>query len=98
MTAHEAFENLRAYREGYYSLHAAFFSGNQSLLRQNATGDMFWRRSASRRKIHVPVAGEIAAASADLLFSEAPRRAGQPGSRGQTRSGGWMPWRAVRGC
>lgn len=73
MTAHEAFENLRAYRESYYSLHAAFFSGNQSLLRQSATGDMFWRRSVSRRKIHVPVAGEIAAASADLLFSEAPR-------------------------
>ncbi len=73
LDAREAFSDLTEYRKSYYGLYAAFFSGSEAMMRQHATQDMFWRKSPSRRKIHVPIASDIASASADLLFSEPPK-------------------------
>lgn len=72
LTPQQAWEELVKYRQKYYRKYIAAYSGDRHEL--NATSDrgMFWAR-AGKAKVHVPVAADIAATSADLLFSEEPQ-------------------------
>ena len=67
-----AWEALVAYRQKYYRKYIAAYSGNRQEL--NATGHRgtFWKRPG-KCKLHVPIAADIAATSADLLFSQEVR-------------------------
>lgn len=71
MTPQEAWEALMAYRGKYYRKYIAAYSGNRREL--NATGERgsFWKRPG-KAKIHLELAGDIAATSADMLFAEEP--------------------------
>ena len=68
----EAWEELQSRRHSYYDLYNAPFSGDHRLLAQTALPGSFWKRG-SKVKQHVPVAADIAATSASLLFGEEPR-------------------------
>ena len=72
LTPQKAWEELQKYRERYYRANVAAYTGDRQEL--NATSDygLFWQR-AGKAKVHVPVAADIAATSADLLFSEEPQ-------------------------
>lgn len=72
LTPKKAWEALTNYRQKYYRGYIAAYSGERHEL--NATSDrgMFWAR-AGKAKVHVPVAADIAATSADMLFSEEPQ-------------------------
>lgn len=65
----QAWKELVRYRDGYYRQYAAAYSGDRKELRATASPGSFWKR-ASKCKIHVPIAADIAATSADLLFAE----------------------------
>lgn len=71
-TAREAWNVLSALRSRFYRKNAAEYSGER--LKLNNTGDpgSFWKRKG-KCKIHVPIAADIAATSADLLFGEEPK-------------------------
>lgn len=71
LTAQEAWNALIAYRGKYYRKYIAPYSGDRMDL--NATGERgsFWKRPG-KAKIHLELAGDIAATSADLLFAEEP--------------------------
>lgn len=71
-TPEEAWEILVDRRRKYYNKYSAVYSGVHESLRRTADRDSFWKRSKGK-KIHVPVAADIAATSADLLFGEEPR-------------------------
>jgi hypothetical protein len=68
----QAWKALLDYREKYYKRYAALYSGDFFSLVHTAMPGSFWNRNGKCR-IHVPIAADIAATSADLLFSEAPR-------------------------
>ena len=72
LTAEDAWDTLISRRRGYYQRYAALYSGHHGELSRTADRDSFWRRHG-KAKIHVPVAADIAATSADLLFGEEPR-------------------------
>ena len=71
LTPEKAWAQLAAHRSRYYRQYIAAYSGDRKEL--NATSDrgMFWSRPG-KAKVHVPIAADIAATSADLLFSEEP--------------------------
>ena len=71
LTPQQAWDALMAYKGKYYRRYAAAYSGDRIEL--NATGERgsFWKRPG-KAKIHLELAGDIAATSADLLFAEEP--------------------------
>lgn len=71
-SAREAWRELTDLRSRFYRKHAAEYGGDRQKL--NATGEpgSFWVRRG-KCKIHVPIAADIAATAADLLFGEEPR-------------------------
>lgn len=71
MTPEEAWNTRVKYREEYYRQHIASYSGDRIELNATSNEGMFWRRQ-SKCKMHVPIAADIAAISANLLFSEEP--------------------------
>lgn len=68
----EAWRILADLRSNYYRKHAALYSGDRLKLNSTAEIGSFWQRKG-KCKIHVPVAADIVATSADLLFSEEPK-------------------------
>lgn len=72
LSPHQAWKALLDYREKYYRQYAALYSGDFYSLVNTAPSGSFWNRPGKCR-IHVPIAADIAATSADLLFSETPR-------------------------
>ena len=71
MTPEEAWETRVDYRQNYYRQHIASYSGDRAELNATSNDGMFWRRQ-SKCRMHVPIAADIAAISANLLFSEEP--------------------------
>ena len=71
MTPQEAWETRIDYRQNYYRCHIASYSGDRVELNATSKEGMFWKRT-SKCRMHVPVASDIAAISANLLFSEEP--------------------------
>lgn len=71
MTPQEAWETRVEYRQKYYRQHIASYSGDRVELNATSNDGMFWKRQ-SKCRMHVPVAADIAAISANLLFSEEP--------------------------
>lgn len=72
LSPQQAWKALLDYRDKYYRRFAALYSGDFFSLVHTASAGSFWHRNGKCR-IHVPIAADIAATSADLLFSEAPR-------------------------
>lgn len=68
----EAWDELAAERSKYIRVHKAAYSGDHFELAATAQPGSFWARNG-KAKIHVPLAADIAAASADLLFGNPPR-------------------------
>lgn len=71
-TPQEAWDELLARRTGYFDKYIAPYSGEHSELAATAILGSFWKRQG-KVKLHVPVAADIAATSANLLFGEEPR-------------------------
>ena len=71
MTPEEAWETRVEYRQNYYRRHIASYSGDRVELTATSNEGMFWKRT-SKCKMHVPVAADIAAISANLMFAEEP--------------------------
>jgi len=72
LTPKQAWDELTLYRAKYYSQYSAAYSGDHASLIQTAVHGSFWKRNGKCR-IHMPIAADIAATSADLLFGEEPR-------------------------
>ena len=68
----EAWEILQERREACYDNYAALYSGNVRSLIRTAPRGSFWARPGKSR-VHVPLAADLAATSANLLFGEEPR-------------------------
>ena len=71
LTPKQAWDELQLYKSRYYRRYAAAYSGNLYELIATASSGTFWQRNGKCR-VHVPIAADIAATSADLLFSEEP--------------------------
>ena len=71
-TPEEAFGILSARRRRYYDNCTAMYTGSLAMLRSTGIPGSFWRRPGKAR-VHVPIAADIAATSANLLFGEEPR-------------------------
>lgn len=71
-TPQEAWEELASEKQQYIRVHMATYSGEHNELRATAQPGSFWARDG-KAKVHVPLAADIASASADLLFGNAPR-------------------------
>ena len=71
-TPAEAWDMLRKKRQLYVRKMLATWSGEHQELRATARYGSFWKRGG-KAKIHVPLAADIAAVSADMLFCERPR-------------------------
>lgn len=71
-TPEEAWDELAEERSKYIRVHKAAYSGDHMELASTALAGSFWARTGNA-KIHVPLAADIAAASADLLFGNPPR-------------------------
>ncbi len=69
LTPKQAWQCLSEYRQLYYRHCTAEYSGDDLHLRETSMPKAFWARPG-KQKIHVPVAADIAATSADLLFGE----------------------------
>lgn len=69
LTPKQAWDNLVQHNETYYRQYAAEYSGDEAKLAVTARPKTFWNRPG-KQKTHVPIAADIAATSADLLFSE----------------------------
>lgn len=72
LTPAQAWEKLIAYKAAYYDSMAAMYSGDHELLKTTAEFKTFWQRDNGKCRIHVPIASDIAATSANLMFSQAP--------------------------
>lgn len=72
LTPQKAWEQLLDYRQKYYKKYIAAYSGDRHALAQTSEHGMFWAR-AGKAKVHVPIGADIAATSADMLFSEEPQ-------------------------
>lgn len=68
----KAWEALVEYRQKYYRASIAAYSGDRTELKATSEHGMFWQRQG-KAKVHVPIAADIAATSADMLFSEEPQ-------------------------
>lgn len=71
-TPAEAWDELMAERSTYIRVHKAAYSGSHEELASTAMSGSFWARTG-KAKVHVPLAADIASASADLLFGNPPR-------------------------
>ena len=71
-TPSEAWDELADENAEYNRKHKAAYSGIHLELAATAEAGSFWARNGNA-KIHVPLAADIAAASADLLFGNPPR-------------------------
>jgi hypothetical protein len=71
-TPSEAWDELKKKRRLYVRKMSAAWSGDHQELRATARYGSFWKRNG-KAKIHVPLAADIAAVSADMLFCERPR-------------------------
>lgn len=71
LTPQKAWNELRKYRDDYYRKYIAVYSGDRMEMAHTSDHGMFWSRPG-KAKVHVPVAADIAATSADLMFSEEP--------------------------
>ena len=86
----QAWAALMAHRSAYYAPYSAVYCGAEKALRKTAKPKSFWRR-ASKQKIHVPIAADIATTGSDLLFGEQPQiicvddMKEQPNGEGQKR-------------
>ena len=85
-TPEEAWEELQQRRAKYFDLYNATFSGEHNDLARTAVQGSFWKRGG-KVKQHVPVAADIAATSASLLFGEEPRFTIFDESLGDTEDG-----------
>ncbi len=72
LTPQQAWDKLVVYRYNYYDALAALYSGDHDELRRTAKNKSFWNRSSNKCRVHVPLASDIAATSANLLFSQEP--------------------------
>lgn len=86
LTPEEAWAELAARRRGYYDVYGAVFSGDHGELARTAMPGTFWKRGG-KVKLHVPVAADIAATGASLLFGRAPRFSIFDASLGDTEEG-----------
>lgn len=68
----EAWDELQRYRQTYYRKYIAAYNGDRAELNATSSKGTFWERPG-KAKVHVPLAADIAATSADLLFSEEPK-------------------------
>lgn len=73
LTPEKAWDALKRYRYDYYDGMSAMYSGEHDKLRATGREHTFWRRSNCNCRIHVPIAADIAATSAALLFSQPPQ-------------------------
>lgn len=71
LTPRQAWDELRKYRDAYYRKHIAAYSGDRRELATTSEHGMFWSRPG-KAKVHVPIAADIAATSADMMFAEEP--------------------------
>lgn len=71
LTPQKAWAYLSAHRNRYYRQYIAAYSGDRRELNATSDNGMFWSRPG-KAKVHVPIGADIAATSADLLFSEEP--------------------------
>ena len=71
-TPEEAWDELTKKRRNYVRRMTATWSGDHQALRTTARRGSFWQRGG-KAKIHIPIAADIAAVSADMLFCERPR-------------------------
>lgn len=71
-TPQEAWDELTAVRSEYVRKYWATYSGVHSELTATALTNSFWKRRG-KAKVHVPLAADIAAVSANMLFGNAPR-------------------------
>ena len=67
----EAWDMMQAYYDKYYRANIAAYSGDRTELSATSDNGMFWAREG-KCKVHVPIAADIAAVSANLLFAEEP--------------------------
>lgn len=83
-TPREAFEVLRERKRACYDGYQALYGGNVRELIRTAPPGSFWARPGKSR-IHVPLAADLAATSANLLFGEELRLqlAGEAGQEGE---------------
>lgn len=72
-TAQQAWSELLNYRYNVYDNYSAMYSGDHGKLKYTGEAGTFWKRSGAKAKIHVPIAADIAATSANLLFSAEPK-------------------------
>lgn len=68
----EAWDELTAVRGEYVRKYWAAYSGLHKELAATAINGSFWKRR-SKAKVHVPLAADIAAVSANMMFGNAPR-------------------------
>ena len=71
MTPQETWDMMQDYYDKYYRPYRAAYSGDRDELNATSNNGMFWQRKG-KCKVHVPVAADIAAVSANLLFAEEP--------------------------
>ena len=72
LTPQQAWEKIKSYRENNYDSLAALYSGDEEQLKLTAEPGSFWQRKNGTCRIHVPLASDIAATSANLMFSMEP--------------------------
>lgn len=85
-TPEEAWDELLLRRRQYFDIYNAAFSGDHLALAQTAVPGSFWKRGG-KVKQHVPVAADIAAVGASLLFGQEPRFSIFDASLGDTEDG-----------
>lgn len=72
LTPQQVWDKLVVYKFNYYDGMAALYSGDHAELRRTAGNGTFWNRKSNKCMVHVPIAADIAATSANLLFSQEP--------------------------
>lgn len=73
LSPQEAWQRILNYRERYYNSLAAMYSGDHDALRRTARPNSYWKRAKGANRLHFPIAADIAATSAALLFSKEPK-------------------------
>lgn len=72
LSPQQVWDRLVTYKYNYYDSLAALYSGDSNELSRTAKHKSFWNRPSNKCRIHVPLASDIAATSANLLFSSEP--------------------------
>lgn len=71
--AMSAFQEIEIRNSREYRKYEAWYVGDENKLRDTSDDGKFWRNNKQcSRKVHMPIAAEIAAVSSDLLFAEPP--------------------------